>query len=67
MGLFGSNEEKINKKLESLDENLLYKKALAALETQASENFSGTDSSVLAAIVLHHDIQEFKKAVEKEK
>lgn len=65
MGLFGSNEEKINKKLESLDENLLYKKALAALETQASENFPGTDSSALAAIVLHRDIQELKKTMER--
>ncbi|WP_267201599.1 hypothetical protein [Limosilactobacillus kribbianus] len=58
MSLFGSNEAKLDKKLEALDEALLYKKSLAALETQAKENFSGVDNAGLAAIVLHHDLQE---------
>lgn len=67
MSLFGSNEAKLDKKLEALDEALLYKKSLAALETQAKENFSGVDNAGLAAIVLHHDLQEIKKAIENKK
>lgn len=67
MGLFGSDESKFDKKLEALDESLLYKKSLAALETQAKENFSGVDNAGLAAIVLHHDLQEIKKVIEDKK
>lgn len=67
MGLFGSEETKLDKKLEELNEPLLYKKSLAALETQAKENFSGVDNAGLAAIVLHHDLQEIKKAIEDKK
>ena len=65
MSLFGSNEAKLDKKLEALDEALLYKKSLAALETQAKENFSGVNNAGLAAIVLHHDLQEIKEELKK--
>lgn len=64
MGFFSQSENKLDKELDSIDENLIYKKSLTALEKQAQDNFSSLDSSALAAIVLHHDLQEIKKALE---
>ncbi|MCC4485845.1 hypothetical protein [Limosilactobacillus reuteri] len=64
MGFFGQSESKLDKELDSIDKKLIYKKSLVALEKQAQENFSSLDSSALAAIVLHHDLQEIKKVIE---
>lgn len=64
MGLFGQSESKLDKELNSIDEAMIYKKSLVALEKQAQESFSSLDSSALAAIILHHDLQEIKKAIE---
>lgn len=67
MGLFSSHDdmEKLNGKLSGIDEEKLYKKALAALEVQGSEIFNQLDSTEISAIVLHHDLQEIKQELQK--
>lgn len=64
MGLFGLSEKTVESKLANIDEDTLAKRALAALEIQAKESFSSVDDAGLAAIVLHHDLQEIKKTIE---
>ena len=66
MGLFSSREDKIKKldeQLANFDEEYTYKKLLNWIEQNADS--SSTDFDKLAvAYVLHHDLQEIKKAIE---
>lgn len=64
MGLFSSREDKIKKldeELNDFDEELLYKKALKSIYEGAEMS---TDAQFDEFLVLHHDLQEIKKALE---
>lgn len=64
MGLFTSREDKIKKldeQLSEFDEELLYKKALKSIYDGAQ---SSPDAHFDEFLVLHHDLQEIKKALE---
>lgn len=64
MGLFTSKEEKLNdldQKLKNINTELSYKKALLRLYNMANEN---QNVEAMSSIVLHHDLQELKKAIE---
>ena len=69
MGLFSSREDKIKKldeQLKNFDDEYMYKKLLNWLEQNADN--SSTDFDQLAiAYILHHDLQEIKKAIEDKK
>lgn len=64
MGLFASKEDKIkklNEELAGFDTELLYKKALKSIYEGAEMS---TDAQFDEFLVLHHDLQEIKKALE---
>lgn len=64
MGLFSSREDKIkkiNEQLANFDEELLYKEALKSIYEGAKMS---TDAQFDEFLVLHHDLQEIKKALE---
>lgn len=68
MGLFGSDEDKIkkiDKQLSEINKELLYKKTLKAMYDNAALITETT--SLDAALILHHDLQEIKKAIEDKK
>lgn len=66
MGLFSSRDDQIKKldeQLKDFDDEYMYKKLLNWLEQNADN--SSTDFDQLAiAYILHHDLQEIKKAIE---
>lgn len=68
MGLFSSREDKIKKiedELANFDDELTYKKVLLQIQNAIDGgNFNGTDPSLVAAYLIHHDLQEIKKAIE---
>ena len=64
MGLLSSRKEKIKKlddDLSDFDSELLYKKALKSVYERAKS----TNAQFAEFLVLHHDLQEIKKAIEK--
>ena len=64
MGLFSSREDKIKKlndELSNFDEELLYKEALKSIYEGAKMSTAAQFDEFL---VLHHDLQEIKKAIE---
>lgn len=65
MGLFSSREDKIKKldeKISSFDDELIYKRALSALKFNAED---ATDVRSAEAYILHHDLQEIKEELKK--
>lgn len=71
MGLFSSREasiKKLNDKLTNFDDELTYKKILSQIQDAIEGgNFTGTNPSLVAAYLIHHDLQEIKKAIENKK
>lgn len=66
MGLFSSDEDKIrkiDKQLSDVNKELLYKKTLKSMYDNAESNSELT--SLDAALILHHDLQEIKKELKK--
>nr|DAH80728.1 MAG TPA: hypothetical protein [Caudoviricetes sp.] len=61
MGLFSS----ANNQSSQIDEDKLYSKALLALEKHGDEFFNQLDNTELSAIIIHHDLQEIKKEIQK--
>lgn len=68
MGLFASRDDKIkkyDKKMAEYDEELAYKKVLSDIEESIGDgSLNQTDPSLTAAFLIHHDLQEIKKAIE---
>lgn len=66
MGLFSSDEDKIrkiDKQLSDVNKELLYKKTLKSMYDNAELNSELT--SLDAALILHHDLQEIKEELKK--
>lgn len=66
MGLLPSRKEKAKKlddELNDFDSELLYKRALKSVYDGAKS----TNAQFAEFLVLHHDLQEIKKAIEKKK
>ena len=66
MGLFSSDEDKIrkiDKQLSDVNKELLYKKTLKSMYDNAESNSELT--SLDAALILHHDLQEIKEELKK--
>lgn len=66
MGLFRSREDKIKKidqQLSEFDEELLYKKTLKSMYDNAELNSEITNLD--PALIIHHDLQEIKKEIQK--
>ena len=66
MGLFSSDEDKIrkiDKQLSDVNKELLYKKTLKSMYDNAESNSEIT--SLDAALILHHDLQEIKEELKK--
>ena len=66
MGLFSSDEDKIrkiDKQLSDVNNELLYKKTLKSMYDNAESNSELT--SLDAALILHHDLQEIKEELKK--
>lgn len=64
MGLFSSREDtlkKLDEQLANIDDDITYKKALLRLTNMANEN---QNTEAMSVVVLHHDLQEIKKAIE---
>lgn len=67
MGLFSSDKEKFDKAIKENDTLENYKKSLAYLSK--STGVTNGNEAILAQgfMVLHHDLQEIKKAIEDKK
>ncbi|WP_347981204.1 hypothetical protein [Limosilactobacillus portuensis] len=69
MGLFSSREDQIKKldeKLSNFDDELAYKKIISKIQDSVdSGNIIGTDPSLVSAYIIHHDLQEIKKELQK--
>ncbi|EEJ39800.1 hypothetical protein [Limosilactobacillus vaginalis] len=66
MGLFSSDEDKIrkiDKQLSDVNKELLYKKTLKSMYDNTESNSELT--SLDAALILHHDLQEIKEELKK--
>lgn len=65
MGLFSSREDdlkKLDDQLSQIDEEMIYKKALKGM-LEASDQIH--EAKYDGVIVLHHDLQEIKKELQK--
>lgn len=65
MGLFSSREDdlkKLDDQLSQIDEEMIYKKALKGM-LEASDKLH--EAKYDGVIVLHHDLQEIKKELQK--
>lgn len=65
MGLFSSREDKIkkiNQQLSEFDEEMIYKNALKGI-IEGSQNLN--EAKYDGIVVLHHDLQEIKKELQK--
>lgn len=52
MGLFGQSESKLDKELDSIDENLIYKKSLVADDSNFEMAMQATNPNTLVELVI---------------